>query len=243
MEHAIPNFSSPVLLFLFIVSPFLAALCVYQLRSLPLQSFIVSVTTTAMAIGVLLMSSRVPLGLSLLPVWGIDPHAAIRVADFILLGLIFYFGSRFRHPVIKILSVLQIVLLAFLNFFIKGKPPVDTLYGDNLSLMVIMVASIATALSTMRLSFIPSLRALEDNADLKQSSRHRFFALLLVCIGALNGTVLSNDMSFFYFFFELITLGSFLLMAQKGTPAAEKKAVRTLSLTSLAGLIFLISMA
>ncbi len=244
MEHALSNlFTTPLLLFLLIVSPFLAALCVYQARSLFLQAFVVSAAGVLLAGSALLLVPRVPFGLPLPPVSGNCLHGAVNGADFLLLGVILYFGFRYRHPVIEALSVLQIIVLAFLEFFIgKGKVPADVFYGDNLALILVMVASIATALSTMRLSFIPSPQSLEDHPELKGSSRHRFFALLLICLGAFNGVLLSNDMSFFYFFFELITLCSFLLIAQPGTPAAEKKAVRALSMTSLAGLVLLIVM-
>lgn len=245
VEYAVSNLlTTPLLLFLLIVSPFLAALCVYKVRSFPVQSLIVTAAGMALAAGALLLVPRAPFGLSLRPVFGIDPHVAVSGADFVLLCVILYYGFRLHHPVIKALSAMQIILLAVLDIFIRnGKHPADTFYGDNIALMLVMVASIAIALSTMRLSFIPCMQSLEDDPLLKQSSRNRFFALLLLCLGAFNGVLLSNDMSFFYFFFELITLGSFLLIAQKGTPAAEKKAVQTLSMTSLAGLVLLLAMA
>jgi ech hydrogenase subunit A len=245
MEHASSNlFTSTLPFFLLIVFPFLAALCVYQVRSLPMQSFIVTASGTLLAAGALLLVRRVPLSLTLPLVLGVDPNGILSCADLLLLCAILYLGFRLHDPVIKVLAVMQISLLAILQFFIKnGKNPAEIFYVDDLALMLILVASTAITLSTMRLSFIPCLRALEEEPSLKQSSRHRFFALLLVCLGALDGMVLSNDMSFFYFFFELITLGSFLLIAQKGTPGAAKKAVQTLSLTSLAGFIFLLAMA
>jgi ech hydrogenase subunit A len=245
MLYAVSNpMTTPFLLFLLIVSPFLAAMCVYQVRSLAVQSSIVTGLATVLAVCALLLAPREPFGLSLRPVFGLDPHGAINGADFLLLCVILYLGFKLRHPVIKALAAMQIVLLAVLDFFIRsGKNPADTFSVDNLALVLVLVPSIAIALSTMRLSLIPSLQALEEDPTLKESGRNRFFALLLVCLGAFDGVVLANDMSFFYFFFEVLTLGSFLLIAQKGTPGAEKKAARTLSLTSLAGLVFLIAMA
>jgi ech hydrogenase subunit A len=245
MDHAASHLiTSMSPLFSLVVFPFLAALCVYQVRSLPMQALIVTASGAVPAVGALLLVRRVPLSLPLPSVWEIDPHAVLSCADLLLLCAILYLGFRLRDPVIKVLSVMQISLLAILEFFFKtGKNPAQTFYVDNLALMLILVASTAVTLSTIRLSLIPCLKALEEEPSLKQSSRHRFFALLLVCLGALNGIVISNDMSFFYFFFELITLGSFLLIAQRGTPGAEKKAAQTLSLTSLAGFIFLLAMA
>ncbi|MDR3568817.1 MAG: proton-conducting transporter membrane subunit [Syntrophobacteraceae bacterium] len=244
MEYTVSNLmTTPLLLFLLIVSPFLAALCVYRARSLFLQSLVVTATGAVLAAGALLLVPRAPFGLSLAPLSGSCLHGAANGADFLLLCVILYFGFKYRHPVIEALSVMQIIVLVVLEVFgSHGKHPADLFYGDNLALMLVMIASIAIAVSTLRLSFIPCLQDLEDHPELKQSGRGRFFALLLICLGAFNGVLLSNDMSFFYFFFESITLCSFLLIAQKGTPAAEKKAVRTLSMTSLAGLVLLLAM-
>ncbi|MDA8306639.1 MAG: hypothetical protein M0Z81_07420 [Deltaproteobacteria bacterium] len=244
MELAVSNLmSTPLMLFSLIVFPCMAALCLYLVRSPALQSLIVAAAATVLAAVALLLVPRVPFSLCLPSVFGIDPHAAISSAGFLLLCVILYFGFRHHHPVIKVLSVSQIIVLAVLEFFIKnGKHPADTFYGDDIALMLVLVASIAAALSTMRLCLIPCIQAGGDHPALTQASRHRFFALLLLCLGAFNGMLLANDMSFFYFFFEVITLCSFLLIAQKGTPAAEKKAVRTLSMTSLAGLVFLLAM-
>jgi ech hydrogenase subunit A len=244
MEFTVADLmTTPLLLFLLIALPFLAALCLYQLRSLITQSLVVTIVGAVLAAGAMLLVPRMPFGLSIPAMSATYLHGAVNGADFLLLCVILYFGFKYRHPLIEALSVLQIIVLAVLLVFSRhGNHPAQTFYGDDLALMLVMIASIAIALSTLRLSFIPSLQALEENPELKQASRHRFFALLLLCLGAFNGVLLSNDMSFFYFFFELITICSFLLIAQKGTPAAEKKAVRTLSMTSLAGLVLLLVM-
>lgn len=244
MEHALLTLSSaPLLLFFLIVFPFPAALCVYQARSLSVQSCVAAAVSILLAACGLLLVPHAPFTFRLASVFGINPHAAVNGADFFLLCVLLYVGFRHHHPVIKALSAAQIILLAIVEFFIRhGKYPGDTFYGDNLALMLILVASTATALSVIRLCFIPSLKPLEDHPNLSPASRNRFFALMLICLGAFNGMLLANDMSFFYFFFELITLCSFLLIAQRGTPAAEKKAVQALSITSLVGLVFLLAM-
>jgi len=58
----------------------------------------------------------------------------------------------------------------------------------------------------------------------------------------MNGVVLSNDMGYFYFFFEVTTLCSFLLIGHDGTPLAVGNALRALWMNSLGGLVFVLAM-
>ena len=58
----------------------------------------------------------------------------------------------------------------------------------------------------------------------------------------MNGLVLSNDLLFFYFFFEITTLCSFLLIGHDRTETAVKNAVRALWMNSLGGTAFIIAL-
>ncbi|MGA8180755.1 MAG: proton-conducting transporter membrane subunit, partial [Desulfobacterales bacterium] len=57
-----------------------------------------------------------------------------------------------------------------------------------------------------------------------------------------NGLVLSNDLLFFYFFFEITTLCSFLLIGHDRTATAVKNAVRALWMNSLGGAAFILAL-
>ena len=65
---------------------------------------------------------------------------------------------------------------------------------------------------------------------------------MILFLGAMNGLVLSNDMLIFYFFFEVTTLCSFLLIGHDGTETAIKNALRALWMNSLGGAAFIVAL-
>ena len=83
----------------------------------------------------------------------------------------------------------------------------------------------------------------ETHLKLEKSRQHRFFAVMILFLGAMNGLVLSNDLMFFYFFFEVTTLCSFLLIGHDRTETAIKNAVRALWMNSLGGAAFIVALA
>jgi ech hydrogenase subunit A len=65
---------------------------------------------------------------------------------------------------------------------------------------------------------------------------------MLLFLGAMNGLVLCNDMVWVYFFFELTTLCSFLLIGHDRTKLATQNAVRALWMNSLGGAAFVVAL-
>ena len=233
---------TPVLLSILIVFPFLAALVMYGVRSFRWQAFIVVASGAVLIGAAMMLIPRMPLRLSPAALFGIPVHAVVKIADFLLLLVILYFGLRHRHRVIQIFAILQIAILAGLDLYslrVEHTPPAS-FYGDNLSLIMVLIISIVG--SIICLQSLPYMQAHEDHLKLKKSARHRFFAVMLLFLGAMNGVVLSNDMGYFYFFFEVTTLCSFLLIGHDGTPLAVRNALRALWMNSLGGLVFVLAM-
>ncbi len=165
---------------------------------------------------------------------------AIQVADFLILGLIFYVGVKFKNRMITLLSVAQIGLLAYFEFVMMGKghtAPVGV-YADNLSL--IMVCLICIAGSLIILYALPYMASHETHLKLVTSRQPRFFALLFLFLGAMNALVTINDLMLFYLFFEITTLCSFLLIGHDNTPQARKNSITALWINSLGGLALLL---
>ncbi len=243
MEHAVSNLiGTPVLLSILIVFPFLAALCVYPIRAARLQTLVVTVTGAVLIVASLLLIPRTPFTVSPQSLLGVDIHSVIEAADFLLLFVFLYIGFKHNHFLIKILAVLQIVFLGYLDVqTLSGQHlRVATLYVDNLSLILVLVASIVGSIVCFQ--SIPYMKAHEEHLKLEKSTRRRFFCLLLLFLGAMNGVVLSNDMGFFYFFFEVTTLCCFLLIRHDGTPTAVNSGLRALWMNSLGGFFFLLAM-
>jgi ech hydrogenase subunit A len=161
--------------------------------------------------------------------------------DFLLLLIILYFGFKHRHIIIKALALLQIIFLLFFEFFlIQDKLDTSTLHCDHLTLVMVLIVSIVGSLICFQA--IPYMKNHEKHLGMKRSRQHQFFFVMMLFLGAMNGLVFSNDMLIFYFFFELTTLCSFLLIAHDGTKEAIKNAVRALWMNSLGGAAFILAL-
>ena len=92
--------------------------------------------------------------------------------------------------------------------------------------------------SIICLQAIPYMKNHEDHLKIAVSRQPGFFFVMLLFLGGMNGVVLSNDMKFFYFFFEVTTLCSFLLIGHDKTERATRNAVRALWMNSIGGAAF-----
>ena len=163
----------------------------------------------------------------------------VQFADFLLLGLILYFGIKFKNRVISGLSLVQILVLGVFEFVIlKGDHTAPAgLFCDNLSLIMVLLISIAGSL--IAFYALPYMDHHEHHLKLSKSRQPRFFALLFLFIGAMNALVLVNDLMLFYFCFEVTTLCSFLLIGHDRTDEAQKNAATALWINSLGGVALL----
>ncbi len=226
------------LTFILIVCPFLAGGGCFLIRIPSLRSLIVLVTSALLMAASLLLIPAVPFQLSPELVFGINIHGLAQAADFLLLSVILYFGIKHRNLAIAALSIFQIAVLGYLKFYmIKPGRDYPLFFADNLSLIMVMIICIVGAIICIQA--LPYMKNHEAHLKIEISRQPRFFFVMLLFLGAMNGVVLSNDMVFFYFFFEVTTLCSFLLIGHDRTPEATKNAVRALWMNSLGGAAFI----
>jgi ech hydrogenase subunit A len=224
-----------------ILLPFASALGCYLLRSARLRSWVVPVTGAVLITCALLLIPLVPFTFAAGSLLGVPIRHIVSAADFLLLFVILYFGIKHRSIIVQVLSAIQILLVAYLEFFaIKGVAAIGTVNCDQLSLTMVLIVSIVGSIICFQA--IPYMRNHEVHLKLSASRQHRFFAVMILFLGAMNGLVLSNDLLFFYFFFEITTLCSFLLIGHDRTATAVKNAVRALSMNSLGGAAFILAL-
>ena len=224
-----------------IILPFIAAIICYLIRARAIRSCIVLVTGGLLIVSALLLFPLTPFSFSPKPLFGVSIHVIVQVLDFLLLLIILYFGFKHRSIVIKALALFQIILLLYFEFFlIQDNFRASTFYCDHLTLVMVLIVSIVGSLICFQA--IPYMKNHEEHLRLKKSRQHQFFFVMLLFLSAMNGLVLSNDMLIFYFFFELTTLCSFLLIAHDGNKEAIKNAVRALWMNSLGGGAFIVAL-
>lgn len=225
------------LLFLLVVVPFLAALGLYAIRIESLRTVMVLVTAALLtgASLTLFFSETVAHSTTLL---GINPGPLITLLDYVILLIFLGVGISARHRLIIYLSAGQLILLTILKLVSPVPDPGQALFMID-PLAKLMVAVVSIVGSIIIIHALPYMKNHEEHLHLPRSRQPQFFALMMLFLGAMNGLVLTNSLLDFYFFFEVTTLCSFLLIRHDLTDESKRNALRALWMNSLGGFALL----
>lgn len=166
----------------------------------------------------------------------------IKGLDLLLFGYIAYVGLKHKKAIVVILSVLQFipwVLFEIFGVFGKVFEPEKAFVIDNLALIMIMLVSIIGPIITFFATGY--MKEHEHHLKLKVSRQPRFFMILFIFLGAMNALVMTDNLSWMYFFWEITTICSYLLISHDGTEIAIKNGLRALWINSVGGVAFIIA--
>ncbi|SHE75929.1 ech hydrogenase subunit A [Caldanaerobius fijiensis DSM 17918] len=224
-------------LFINILLPFAIASIIYFVKNVKVRNILIIVTA-----GLVIMSSvyiwfekpgRIPAG----SIIGVPLDKIIEVMDFLLGLYILYISISLKKWYLVMLSLAQVIPMLIFEVIIGPNLEVkDALYIDNLSMVLNLIVSIIGTLI-----WVFSIRYMAEDEEHKKiypSRQNRFFFVLILFIGAMNGLVLSNSLTWVYFFWEITTLSSFLLIGHDKTKDAINSAIRALLLNSFGGVAF-----
>jgi ech hydrogenase subunit A len=228
-----------VLVALLVMAPVVGALLCAVLGSTTLRSIVVLSTGFVLALAALLIVPLTPFKLSGGSLFGIDLNRVIPVGDFLLLIVVVFYGLKHRHVAIIALGLFQVLMLLVLEFFLaEAIPAFQRITCDQLAVMMVLIISIVGSIICYQA--IPYMEEHERHYRPARSRQPRFFSVMLIFLGAMNGLVLFNDLTFIYFFFEATTLCSFLLIGHDRTTIATRNALRALWMNSAGGAAFIL---
>jgi len=224
-------------LFINILLPVLSALVVYFIRSEKVRNTVVIIT----ALAVMMSSVYIAFGgyniFASQYLWNVKWDKIVEVAD-VLLGIyILYIAVSLKNPLLIFLTLLQIVpMFIFENFTGANLEVNNAIYVDHLSvIMNIIVSFIGTLIWIFAINY---MKEDEEHKGVHPSRQNRFFFILMIFIGAMNALIFSNSLIWIYFFWEITTLSSFLLIGHDQTDEAKKSATRAIVLNSIGGVAF-----
>lgn len=172
-----------------------------------------------------------------LPALGFDWSRALVALDLLLVVVIAYLAIRTRHRLAIGLAVAQLAVVAYLKLGPSSHSVVhSTFVLDRLSTTLSLIVSIVGSIIC-----VYALRYMDEHEEhhhVSPSRQGRFFFFMLVFLGAMNGLVFANDLGWLFFFWEVTTLCSFMLIGHDGTPVAIANASRALWMNLLGGLGF-----
>jgi ech hydrogenase subunit A len=228
------------LIFILVVWPFLAGAGIYFLRAKMLRNLLVIASAGMVANAAFALSAQGGVSIGVESVFGVGLSGLIMIADFALLGVMFFYGWKHQHKPIMGMVGAQALMLFVIEFFMIGG--MDHSYpafiSDSLASIMVLIVSIVGGIICIHA--IPYMQEHEDHLHLTTTRQPRFFAVLVLFLGAMNGLVLANDMLTFYFFFEVTTFCSFLLIGHDDTEIAIKNSIKALWMNCLGGVALLL---
>jgi ech hydrogenase subunit A len=165
------------------------------------------------------------------------PHYMNEVVTGADMMLLLYFGwvaIRRKSWLVGLMSILQLGALLYLLTII---PRVDEMQFmvDKLSVfMFLLINVISSLISIYSLQYI-------DEEDCSALRKKYFLSILFWFIAVMNLIVSSDNMEYFFLFFELTTLASFLLIEFRKDETSVKNALTALWMNQMGGLAILVA--
>lgn len=210
-----------------IVAPVVGALVCLYLRKLPAIGKAVGAVSVLMAISALaLLSIVVTAGPFVRDAYGLETiSVGITILDLILMLAFLYISWKAKSALAGVFAGLQLVVLTAME--VGGVSEHGAAMNvDQLSVMMAFITSVIG--SIICVFAVRYMTHYEDHG--------RFFAVMLLFLGAMNGAVFSNNLLWLFFFWEVTTLCSYLLIGHTGTKDSRRSAVTAAEYTLGGGL-------
>ncbi|RXE57018.1 NADH dehydrogenase [Methanoculleus taiwanensis] len=179
-------------------------------------------------------------GMQDLILFAIPSEPVSRILVIIELGLaayIAYLGLRFRNYLAIALIAVQTALIVAFEFLYAGDlHPVNNLFIDQFSvIMALIIGIIGSLIAVYALRYMETYHT--EHPEVRNRQRFFFFVIFLF-IAAMFGLVFSNNLQWIFFFWEVTTISSFLLIGYSETDEATRNAFRALTMNLLGGIAF-----
>lgn len=175
--------------------------------------------------------------------FAMDPGSVgtiMMVAEVVFGIAVFYLGIKHKKYAASILALIQTPLIVWFELTSgHGIAVLNDLYIDELSvIMILIVGIIGSLICVYAIGYMRDFQ--KHHADGKDR-RPWFFFLMFVFLAAMFGIVVSINLLWMFFFWEVTTLCSFLLIGYTKTEEATNNAFRQLSMNMLGGLAFAVA--
>ena len=158
----------------------------------------------------------------------------ILFGDLFLMCLITYLSFKYKKGVISLLAIVQTVLVAALELFGPEVSETSALRFDWLTLVMILIIGVVGSL--IGIYAVGYMHGYHIHHHKELTDRRSFFlAMIFVFFGAMFGLVFSQSLIWMYFFWEITSVTSFLLIGYTRTDEAINNSFKALWMNLLGG--------
>ncbi|MEI7884440.1 MAG: proton-conducting transporter membrane subunit [Clostridia bacterium] len=157
--------------------------------------------------------------------------------EILVAGYLIFMGIKNKKYIISIFSAVQTFLIIWFELTqSQGIEIKASMVFDKLSLIMVLVVGIIGSLVCLyTVGYMKWYHIHHENYKERKSF---FFAVMFVFLAAMFGLVLSNELTWLYFCWELTTLCSFLLIGYTKTQDAIKNSFHALTINLGGGVCF-----
>ena len=162
--------------------------------------------------------------------------------EVILMMLIIALSIRYRKLLPALLSVAQTGLALWLELFADRSHVAEKsayIYCDKLTIVMCLIVAVVGCLICVYATGY--LKDYHNHHTEYQDRRPYFFSILFIFLGAMFGLIFSDNLIWMYFFWEITSVSSFLLIGYTRTEEAVNNSFRALWMNLLGGLGFCIA--
>ena len=163
----------------------------------------------------------------------------ILLAEFGLMGLVIYYGFRYKKYYVALLSVLQTGLIGWLELTGQSAEEGAHIFADRLTVIMSLIVGVVGALICVYA--VGYMKDYHNHHTEYKDRRPFFFAMLFVFLGAMFGLIFSGNLTWMYFFWEITSICSFLLIGYNKSDEAMNNSCRALWMNLLGGLGFAVA--
>ncbi|MGB4278849.1 MAG: proton-conducting transporter membrane subunit [Methanoculleus sp.] len=150
---------------------------------------------------------------------------------------IIYMGVKFKNYLAIALAIVQAALVIYLETTYSGSlHVVNNLFVDQFSIiMALIIGIIGSLIAVYSVSYMETYH--HHHPEVRDRQR-TFFFVIFIFLAAMFGLVFSNNLMWVFFFWEITTITSFLLIGYAETEEATKNAFLALVMNLLGGIAF-----
>lgn len=158
----------------------------------------------------------------------------ILIVEILILVFLFWVSIKHRRKNVLLLTFIQAIIFVYSSFFMEKHHEV-TLNVDNFSIIMLLLVNI---IGTLIVVFANGYITEYEHHRHMKSKQKQFYVIICIFISAMNGLVASDALTWIYFFWEITTLASFLLIGYNADEEAYNSAFRALYINLIGGICF-----
>lgn len=153
---------------------------------------------------------------------------------------IIYMGIRYKKYLASLLALLQVGIVVYLELSMGSQIRAEhNLFIDPFSvIMALIIGVIGSLISIYSVGYMKDYHL--DHHEIKNRIPY-YFCITFIFLASMFGLVFANNLIWLYFFWEITTLCSFLLIGYSKTRTAVNNAFRAIIMNLIGGLGFAIA--